>query len=159
MIEKSKRTGKIDRTLLELFAGILLYGAVCEAAGVFFVKGKLYYTIGIWYGILLAFFMAWHMWRSLDRGLDLGEGGAPKYLAKANIIRYVIVAVCYMALAVLDFGNPVAAFFGILGLKAAAYLQPLTHKCFKKLFGWEDVFPPGISEETACETEIPQDSI
>lgn len=139
MIEKNKGTEKIDRTLLELFAGILLYGAVCEAAGIFFVKEKLYYTIGIWYGILLALLMAWHMWRSLDRGLDLGEGGAPKYLARANIIRYVIVAACYMALAVLDFGNPVAAFFGILGLKAAAYLQPLTHKCLKRLFGWEDI--------------------
>ena len=136
MTGKIKKTVKIDRTLSELFAGILLYGVICETVGIFFVKNKIYYTIGAWYGILLAVFMAWHMWRSLDRGLDLGEAGAPKYFARANII-----------LAILDFGSPVAAFFTILSLKAAAYLQPLTHKCFKKLFGWEDVFPPGIPDE------------
>lgn len=147
MTEKIKKTEKADRTLLELFAGILLYGVICETAGIFFVTRKIYYTIGVWYGILLALFMAWHMWRSLDRGLDLGEAGAPKYLAKANSIRYIVVAAAYIALAILDFGSPVAAFFAILSLKAAAYLQPLTHKCFKKLFGWEDVFPPGIPDE------------
>lgn len=153
MAEKMEKTKKIDRTLLELFAGILLFGVVCEAVGIFFVTRKAYYTIGICYGIALALFMAWHMWRSLDRGLELGEAGAPKYFAKANSIRYLVVAVFYIALALLDFGSPVAAFFGILSLKAAAYLQPLTHKCFKKLFGWEDIFPPGIPDE-----EVPRET-
>lgn len=147
MTGKIKKTVKIDRTLSELFAGILLYGVICETVGIFFVKNKIYYTIGAWYGILLAVFMAWHMWRSLDRGLDLGEAGAPKYFARANSIRYFVVAAAYIILAILDFGSPIAAFFTILSLKAAAYLQPLTHKCFKKLFGWEDVFPPGIPDE------------
>jgi hypothetical protein len=86
------------------------------------------------------------MWRSLDRGLDLGDG-AGQYLSKANIIRYVIVAVAYIGLAMLDFGSPIAAFFGILMLKVAAYIQPFTHKIFKKIFGWVDVFPPGIPDE------------
>ena len=146
MVEENGKVGKIDRTLLELLTGILVTGMLGQA-GVFFVERKLYYTLGWWAGILIAAFMAWHMWRTLDRGLDLGEAGAPKYLASANIIRYVIVAVAYIAVAVLDFGNPVAAFFGILMLKVAAYLQPFTHKIFKKLFAWEDVFPPGIPDE------------
>lgn len=140
-----EKVGKFDRTLLELWAGIGLAGLLGQVV-VFFVDQKVYFTIGWWYGIVLSLFMAWHMWRSIDRGLDLGDD-ASSYLSKANIIRYVIVAVAYIALAVLDFGNPIAAFFGIIMLKVAAYIQPFTHKCFKKMFGWEDLFPPGISDE------------
>ena len=138
-------TGRFDRTLLELWAGIGASGVLGQAA-VFFVEKKAYFTIGWWYGIVLSLFMAWHMWRALDRGLDMGDG-ATAYMTKANIIRYVIVAVAYIALAVIDFGNPVAAFIGVLMLKVAAYIQPITHKIFKKIFGWVDVYPPGIPDE------------
>jgi len=138
-------TGKFDRTLLELWAGIGVAGLIGQLV-VFFVKNKVYFTIGWWYGIVLSLFMAWHMWRALDRGLDMGEG-ATQYIAKANILRYVIVAVLYIALAVADFGSPIAAFVGVLMLKVAAYIQPITHKIFKKIFGWVDVFPPGVPDE------------
>lgn len=138
-------TGRFDRTLLELWAGIGVTGLLGQAV-VFFVEKKAYFTIGWWYGIVLSLFMAWHMWRALDRGLDMGDG-ATGYLTRTNIIRYVIVAVAYIALAVIDFGNPVAAFVGVLMLKVAAYIQPVTHKLFKKIFGWVDVYPPGIPDE------------
>ena len=144
-----EKAGGFDRTLLELWAGITATGFVGQVV-VFLVERKAYFTIGWWYGIVLSLFMAWHMWRSLDRGLDLGDG-AGQYLSKANIIRYVIVAAAYIALALLDFGNPIAAFFGILMLKVAAYIQPFTHKIFKKMFGWVDVFPPGIPDEVQVE--------
>lgn len=146
MVEENGKVGRIDRTLLELWTGIAAMGILGQTV-VFFVDRKLYYTLGWWAGILISMFMAWHMWRSIDRGLELGEAGAPKYLTSANLIRYIIVAASYIAVAVFDFGNPIAAFFGILMLKVAAYLQPFTHKAFIKLFGWEEVFPPGIPDE------------
>ena len=142
-------TGKFDRTLLELWAGIGVVGVLGQAV-VFFVEKKAYFTIGWWYGIVLSLFMAWHMWRSLDKGLDMGDGAAG-YLTKANIIRYVVVAAEYIVLAILDFGNPIAAFVGVLILKVAAYIQPFTHKVFKKMFGWVDVFPPGVPDEDELE--------
>ena len=142
-------TGKFDRTLLELWAGIAVAGILGQAV-VFLVERKAYFTIGWWYGIMLSLFMAWHMWRALDRGLDMGNG-ASGYLTRSNIIRYVLVAVAYIALATIDFGNPVAAFAGVLMLKVAAYIQPFTHKVFKKMFGWVDVFPPGIPDEDELE--------
>jgi len=116
-INYDQKTGGFDRTLLELWAGIGTAGLVGQLA-VFFVERKVYFTIGWWYGIVLSLFMAWHMWRSLDRGLDLGDG-AGQYLSKANIIRYVVVAVAYIALALLDFGNPIAAFFGVFDVESS----------------------------------------
>lgn len=138
-------TGKVDRTLLELWTGILLVGALGQII-VFFVEEKAYFTIGWWYGIMLSLFMAWHMWRALDRGLNMGDK-ATSFLTVANIIRYVVVAAAYVAIAVIGFGNPIAAFAGILVLKLSAYIQPLIHKAFKKIFGWVDVYPPGIPDE------------
>lgn len=140
MVEETnmtEQTGRMDdavRTLIEMVIGILFFGLVCELVGILIVEDKLYYSIGLWYGCALAGVMAWHMWRSIGRGLLMGESGAPKYLASANVIRYVIVAVLYIALCAWDFGSPIAAFIGIMSLKVTAYLQPITHKCFKKFY-------------------------
>lgn len=134
MVEQEKKTTKIDSTLRDLCIGNLILGLLGEAILLFFSNAKRYDTIGWWFGIALAMFMAVHMWWTLNRGLDFGEEGAPKYLTRANLIRYLVVAIGYITLAVLDFGNPVVAFFGILMLKASAYLQPLVHKCFYKIF-------------------------
>lgn len=137
MTERVK-TGKINRTLLGLFAGILFLGILGELVGILFIERKLYYTIGWLYGIVLSLFMAWHMWRALDKGLDRNETSATKYMILSNMIRYAVVAVCYILLVVLDIGNPIAAFVGLLTLKPAAYLQPFADKCLKRLLHWED---------------------
>ena len=133
-----EKTGKINRTLLGLFAGILFLGILGELVGILFIERKLYYTIGWLYGIALSLFMAWHMWRALDKGLDRNEASATKYMMLSNMIRYAVVAVCYILLVVLDIGNPIAAFVGLLTLKPAAYLQPFADKCLKGLLHWED---------------------
>lgn len=153
MTEKTVKNKSIDRTLLELIAGMLPYGLICEAAGAFFVKRIGYYSLGLGLGILTAMAMAWHMWYSLDRAFELNQDGAAKYLTTRNLLRYAAVAVVLGVIMAFDFANPIAAFIGIMGLKVSAYLQPLTHKCFKKLFGWEDVFADPMPEEDPGETE------
>ena len=124
MKEKIK---KISETLKELLIGILFYGILVEVIGICFVKDKIYFSLGLWLGIFLAFGAAIHMWWGIDKALDMGEG-AGKYALSQNMIRYGVIVVAFAALCVLDFGNPLAAFAGIMGLKAGAYLQPFTHK-------------------------------
>lgn len=128
MIEKIK---KISETLKELLIGILFYGILVEVIGVWIVQDKVYFTIGLWFGIILAFGAAIHMWWGLNRALDLGDG-AGKYALSQNMIRYGVIVVAFAALCIMDFGNPLAAFAGIMGLKAGAYLQPFTHKIMIK---------------------------
>ena len=124
MKEKIK---KISETLKELLIGILFYGILVEVIGVCFIEDKMYFTIGLWYGIFLAFAAAIHMWWGLDIGLELGDN-AGKYMLSQNMIRYGVIVVAFAVLCIMDFGNPLAAFAGIMGLKAGAYLQPFTHK-------------------------------
>ena len=123
---------KISETLKELLIGILFYGIIVEVVGICFIKDKIYFSIGLWFGILLALAAAIHMWWGIDKALDLGDG-AGKYALSQNMIRYGVIVVAFGILCVVDFGNPIAAFAGIMGLKAGAYLQPFTHKILSKL--------------------------
>ena len=122
-----KRRKKLNETLKELFIGILFYGIIVEIMVLVFAQEKLYLTIGFWYGVLLALAAAIHMWWGLDRGMELGDG-ATKYLLSQNMIRYGVIVIAFGVLCLWDIGNPLAAFAGIMGLKAGAYLQPFTHK-------------------------------
>lgn len=76
--------------------------------------------------------MAIHMAWSLGIALSLGEDGAIKMMQKHNLLRYGVVVLLLGLLMVLRLGNPLSAFLGIMGLKVAAYMQPITHKLFRR---------------------------
>ena len=62
---------KISETLKELLIGIVFYGILVEVIGICFFKDKMYFTIGLWFGIVLALASAIHMWWGLDKAMDL----------------------------------------------------------------------------------------
>lgn len=118
---------KVNETVLELWTGILLWGIVCQLIPVWFLKEKADYSLGLWLGILLAGASAFHMWWALDRGLDRG-GAAQGYIRKTAFIRYAVIVVVFAVVMLTRAANPLAVFLGIMGLKAAAYLQPFVHR-------------------------------
>ena len=69
---------KIDKTLLELMIGILVWGVFWQIAGVWFVEDKLLSSIGLWIGVILALLAAVHMYWALNKALFLDEKGAQK---------------------------------------------------------------------------------
>lgn len=118
---------KIDPTLLELWIGIVAYGVVFEIVLLFFSRNPAY-SIGLWIGVLLAVAGAFHMWWSLDRGLDLPQKEAVKSVTTQRLIRYAVLVVALGALMFVDFANPIFAFCGYMGMKMSAYLNPLIHR-------------------------------
>lgn len=144
-------TTKINRTLFELEVGILIFGVFCQVIIFLFPKDKPGSSIGLWIGILTALFAAFHMWWSLDKGLDLPEKGAVSYLSRQNMIRYLVICVVLMLTAIAGAGRPLWTFLGIMGLKASAYMQFLTKKISRLLYG-EEILPP-IIEEPAGEQD------
>lgn len=118
---------KMDPTLLELWIGILAYGILFETVLLFFSREPAY-GAGLWIGVFLALAGAFHMWWSLDRGLDLPEKDAVKSMGTQNIIRYVILVIVMGILMCTDFANPIFAFCGYMGMKVSAYLNPLIHR-------------------------------
>ena len=130
--KKMKNLFRVSDTLKELVLGILMFGLLIWGAGICFVKDKIFFSSGFWLGILLACAVAWHMWWSLEKGMDLGDG-ATKYMLAQNMIRYGVIVIAYGIICVTGIGNPIASFIGIMGLKAGAYLQPFTHNVLTKL--------------------------
>lgn len=122
---------KMDETLKELMAGILLFGLVCLVVGVWFVNSPLKYIMGLLIGLILALTAAWHMYWSICRNMELNvdrESAANAYAVKSSMIRYGVILVVFFAVCLTDFAYPLAVFLGIMGLKAGAYLQPFTRK-------------------------------
>lgn len=127
-----KKWKKMNSGLLELIVGILFLGILCQIIGVFLAKEAILYSIALWIGVLLALVTVLHMYRMLDKALELGENSR-RAVTLANVSRYfctvaVFGVVWFMGL------NPLVTFLGLMTLKVAAYLQPLTHKVCNRIF-------------------------
>ncbi len=120
---------KINETVKEMWAGMFLWGLVCQTVPVWFIEDRMGYSLGLWIGVALAGAAAYHMWWALDKGLD-DEGTAQGYIRKQGLIRYGVIVAAFGILMFTDVADPLAAFLGIMGLKAGAYLQPFLHKRF-----------------------------
>ena len=142
---------KINRTLFELEAGILIFGGICQLF-VFFVKDRQGYSLGVWMGILIAAVSAFHMWWSLDRALDLEEKNAVKKMSTHNVLRYLFIVAAFALICLGKVANPLAAFLGIMGLKVSAYMQPFTKRISTFIYGKEIL--PELIEEPAEEQDM-----
>ena len=122
-----------DYGLKDLISGILLCGVLFQAVFMWFFDSRLFFTVGLWIGIAIAVFMAWHIHYSLDIALDMpGEGDASKYMYRMYAIRMAVVLVVFFVTAYFKLGNMVGVLFGMFSLKLGAYLQPLLQKIKKK---------------------------
>ncbi len=115
-------------TLIELMCGILVYGVVGQLVILCFLHDKIWLSIGWWIGVLCAVLCAYHMWWGLNRALDFGEKDAVKLMTSYNLLRYAVIVIIMGIVMVTEIGNPLAAVFGVFGLKAGAYMQPFIHK-------------------------------
>lgn len=119
------RLREINTALPGLLLGIILFGVLCQIAGLFFVEDKADYSIGLWVGVLTAIFMAFHMAITLNSAVERDVKGAQAAATRQNIIRYLVVVMVLGILMLTEIGNPLAAFAGVMGLKISAYVQPL----------------------------------
>ena len=145
---------RIDRTLLELLTGILIFAVLCQLIGLPFSIHLGKYAIGLWVGTALAVFSAIHMFRSLCKAFECDENTAKRLVAGGYVIRYLVTLVVIGALFYTDTGYVLSGLLGYLGLKAAAYMQPFIHKFYNWLFHETDPIPEPLIED---EKEDPKD--
>lgn len=122
---------RLNPALPMLTATILVYGILIEGIGIWWVEDKLRYTTGLLIGIGLALFLSINIATSiLTITADTqGRRGQAIMAAKA-ILRYAVVVVVSMVMGYFKLGNIFTWFAGVMGLKVAAFLQPLIHKVF-----------------------------
>ncbi len=118
---------RLNPALPGLIGGILVYGALIEIIGVWFVHDKIRYTSGLVIGIGCAVGMAIHISMIIEESLRIGEGHE-KWLAFKSVLRYLTVCLVFILMMVFKLGNMFTALIGVLGLKVSAYAQPLLIK-------------------------------
>lgn len=143
MIKLLKKT---DRTLLEMYTGMLLFGIVCQISGIFLVKDRLRYTASLWFGVLFAAVACVHMAKTLDRALPDSDR-ARGIIARGYAFRYIMVIVIFLIISVTEVLDTLIVFLGYMSLKVTAYLQPFTHKFYNWLFHETDPVPEALPEE------------
>lgn len=124
---------RINDILPELILEIFIYGLLVQLIGIWFVEDKLHYSVGLWLGIATAMGLAIHMATVIRDSMDLAAAkGAKVRTTVFSILRYVIVVILFIVVLYFDLGNVIVMFIGVMGLKAAAYLWPFTHKLLTK---------------------------
>ena len=125
---------RLNDALPGLVAGIVFYGAAVELIGVWFMKDKIAFSIGLWFGIIVAIGMAINLASVLWDSVTLGDTkNASRRIIAKSILRYLVVVVLFFIFAYFQIGNLIAAIFGLLGLKIGAYMQPVLGKAKEKL--------------------------
>ena len=123
------------RLLLEMSGGVVLYNLLLGALAWVFLPGFSYPVIpalrGLLAGAVGAVLMLIHMAVTIERALDSqNESYANKFTVARGLIRkLVLVAALFFCWRVFRV-DPLAAVIGAMGMKAGAYLQPLTHRIF-----------------------------
>ena len=121
----------LDATVKEMWIGVVIWGVLSELVTVWFVEDKVNCALGVLIGCILAMAGVWHMWMVLERALDLGSG-AQKYLTARSWMRYGVFVLIFGVLMISEWANPLTAFLGLMGMKAAAFMQPTVHKIIMK---------------------------
>ncbi len=133
---------RLNDALPGLVIGIVLYGVIVQLAGVWFVKDKLGYSIGLWYGIAIAVGMAVNLAKVIYDAVSMDGGkSAQRRIIVKSVVRYLVVVILFFILGFFDFGNLFTALAGILGLKVSAYAQPLLLRVKNKFSGDNDAAP------------------
>jgi hypothetical protein len=116
---------RINGALPGLVAGIIAYGVVVQLVGIWFVDDKLYFSIGLWFGIAVAVGLAINIATVIFDAVTMGTGGhANRRIIAKSVIRYVVVVILFFILGYFKLGNLFSALLGTLGLKISAYLHP-----------------------------------
>ena len=140
---------KKNRTVLEMELGIIALGILFQLGSVFFPGSRLERAVSLLLGSVLAGVAVLHMYRTLDRALDLDAGDAQKAIYKGYVLRYVFFALVLVLSALTGWLNPLLIFLGYMTLKFTAYLQPLTHSLCNRIFHETD--PDPLPEEEVTE--------
>ena len=130
---------KKNKTLQELFIGIVLVGVLIEVLLLIFTKNIFYNSIGLVVGFIVSIGCAIHMAWGIEIAVMLDEKSSIAITRKYTVIRYMIMCVALVAVGVTDIGSPVTLIFGFLTLKMGAYINPFIHTIITKIFGGDNI--------------------
>lgn len=139
----TKKDDEAKLILKEIVTGILALAALAALVGStitafltndWIVFAVLRFLLGMSLGAGMAVFMITHIYRTLERSLEMGKKRAEAYTRKMFFLRMMVMAILIFFSALFDgFCNVWGIMIGVFCLKFAALFQPLTHKVLIKI--------------------------
>jgi len=132
---------KQRKVIAEVMAGCLIYDLLVTGAVLIFYR-RLPVLLGLFVGMISTVMMLLHMAASMEKVFEQEEPvRAERIMLRAVYLRKGVFMFLYLAV-LMWFPrqiNPFAVIAGALGLKAGAYLRPLTGRLFQTRSGtWAD---------------------
>lgn len=123
----------LNPMLVDLTAGCIVYGIVGEililAIGIPLYDGPLWkIVLGFFVGIIGAVALTVHMYHSVVESISMDEVSALKNTRKMYIYRVLGILAALLLIYFTNLFDAIAFVIGLMSLKVAAYLQPITHK-------------------------------
>ncbi len=137
-----KKIQDTNETLVELVAGIALVTVVAGIVGAILIGtveafrhvSILVYLYSLLLGAICAAFLVTHLYRTLDRGLDMVDAGdAAKYSRRGYLLRLLFVVIILLCSLKFSFLNFVGVIIGLFALKVSIYMRALTRKLLNKV--------------------------
>ncbi|MFI3172636.1 MAG: hypothetical protein R3Y58_09790 [Eubacteriales bacterium] len=119
---------KEESPVIDITIGIIVVSLVIQIAVLFFSATRLYHTLGLWIGSAMAVGVIFHMLRSVEDAIDIGEYGASAHMKKKTGLRSIVVLGVLGIIGYFQLASLLTAFIGIMTLKISVYLQPYIYK-------------------------------
>ena len=126
-MKRIKWIERTNETLLDLVFGCLIWGILVEVIGLFIVKDRLSYTIGVALGTAVAVWMSMSIARTLERGLQMNRGRSQRFMTARSLLRWLVMLAVVWAGLRFDAISFPGVLLGIIGLKLAALLHTYTN--------------------------------
>ena len=120
---------QMQNTGKALCVGITFFNILFLIVGNILTKGSASFTTGLVLGTLVAYVMACHMQHTIRRAVEMESTAASGYMKKEALLRMVLI-IFALLLAVLlpKVFHLIGVMLGVLTLKGAALLYPVTNK-------------------------------
>ena len=126
---------QVRKTIYGFLLGIGIYAAMIELVGIFFSEDLTSYTIGLFFGVVVAILLLFHITHTLNKGLDMPEHQATKYIRRQVFLRLAFMLVAMVTALLVPRIHFLAAILGMLGLKIGSFIAaPLLKRMYPEDF-------------------------
>lgn len=119
---------RISNIVKEMVLGIFAVDLLIAVIGLIFVPQKVTFLLGLGMGFIVAVIMVFSMNYSIEKAMDFEGKGATAQCIKGYVFRTLFLVAGFIGSYFLGLWALAAFFFGVMSMKAAAYLQPFTQK-------------------------------
>lgn len=123
----------LNQTLVQLLIGIIIITFIIGALGLIFASSKLWFCLSLFIGAVIACIWAISMTITIETQLELPVEDSVKYARRNYAFRFIFIMLALFIATRIEEIHIVALLVGMLTLKLAVYIRPLTIKLISKI--------------------------